>query len=50
MVESNQIPHADDTALRDLVGEAKTADESLDFETQERRIEAVKLAIAGYDL
>lgn len=46
-----QITHegADDTELRDLVGEAKTADESLDFEAQERRIEAVRLAIQGYE-
>lgn len=49
MVQSNQIPHADDSALADLVGEAKTADEALDFETQERRIESVKLAIQGYE-
>jgi len=45
-----QITHegADDSALADLIGEAKTADEALDFETQERRIKAVELAISSY--
>lgn len=55
MVERNQIPHADDEKLAELVGadrlqqEAKEADEAIDWDGQRIREESVKLAIAGYE-
>jgi hypothetical protein len=45
MVEPNQIPHADDSALADLVGEARNADETLDYDALRIREESVKFAL-----